>query len=189
MTCFTLNAKVKLLGHLTCGKGQRLGKVSSCNHINWNIKRPLSPCTHMHFSLCNASAPRKLLPSPSVLPCKQYSFLFFEKLFSWKQNEKTSLTSYLLCNQDVSTLVCKTPEGGPWDDCKTPMCNPFHTADGDKSLRAGWHRQEPIPHRSQYLIKKLTETVKWGFCKLICFCLLQYELLWYLSHSQPNTWR
>lgn len=145
---------------------------------------------HTHALLCNPTVPRKLLPSQPVLLFIRYSFWFFKKLFSWKQNKKTSLTSYLLCNQDVSTLVCKTLEGGPWDDCKTPTCNPVRTADGDKSLHAGWHRQETIPHSSQYLIKKLTETVKWGVCTIICFCLLQYKLLWYLSCSQlPNTWR
>lgn len=90
-----------------------------------------------------------------------------------------SLTSTSFCTQDVSMLAYKMPEGATgW--LQNPITTCSHSADADESLHAGRHRQEPIPHSSQYLIKKLTETVKWGFCKRMWFCLLPYKLLQHL---------
>lgn len=97
--------------------------------------------THVLFHL-----KPKCTKQAGALPTNRI-FLFIPVFM--KTEKKMSLTP-LLCNQDVGTL-----EGGPRDDRKPRHAIRLCSADGDESLRAGRRRQEPTPHSSQSLIKKL----------------------------------
>lgn len=99
-------------------------------------------------------------------------------LFWWKQNENSTSTS---CVTKKLVLWLAGHRKGGYGIAKPPYPTRSHSADGDKALHAGRARREPIPPSSQYLIKKLTERVKRGFCTISSFCLLQYKLLRYLS--------